>query len=641
VARPSQRTAAHAGHDEFQEISPPPECAPVPQQKAALLAVPGQQPQQQQGAAAGAGAGEVRSVSPMLPSSPAQPMVRSIDGSRVTGLQRMLERQNVVRVLSCSLEQLCPVGAPLPGSPMFLSLFHTSALPGISISDYLERLAVYTASSEEAMVCACIHILRLAHHGRTEAIARAQAAQNNLPMPDRVPSHPRINSFSPEPFQVSCFNIHRLLLTALLCTTKYADDAYHNNKLFSSLGGIALRELNTLEVEFLALMDFRIGVPLEQFNELWSGVFNSPLRHSGPQCCKAAHPMGPSFVVEAEPGSQEAAAIDAQLAMGLFINDSVFIVDGDSQGTHATAFGTANHVKSNGATHFAHTQQQQKGLDQQSMNGPTSAGAPMQMDVQQELKQVAHAASNGSVPATAAPQAVRTDNGLSVVVSTTLSEDVAMGGQEQPQQHQSQTHYPQHLHNGMDKGFDGAEGYVRDDTRSYQSSVPGSSGGGGGGGGNSSSPVSSNCSSVALNHSNFSHADSRLLSSVTLASVTRHASTNSVHEDSVPYGYSPSSSLMTISSPSTGPQRRAFAYPHGKTSDPGPGINGGGGNTTRHVRNDSSRRGHVTHGSNGGSGSGSGSNSTNGVPLWTPSPVGVLVGGAGGADDTDGYDAHM
>ena len=238
------------------------------------------------------------------------PRERGLDGSLITSMQRLQERQNLVRVLSCNLEQLCPMGAALPANPLFLSLFHTSAMPGISIRDYMERLSIYTAVSEEAMIQACMHIVRLAHNGRIEAEHREAARAANPSNPIFLASavalvhgtpHPRINSFSSEPFQVSCFNIHRLLLTALLVTAKYSDDAFHNNKLFSSLGGITLRELNQLELEFLSLLDFKMAVDIHEFTFMYAHVFNNPARH-GAACCQTHHPMGPHIVCEEQPG---------------------------------------------------------------------------------------------------------------------------------------------------------------------------------------------------------------------------------------------------------------------------------------------------------------------------------------------------
>ena len=255
-------------------------------------------------AAAAAAVQPVKSAHTVVPAPaprPLSPRERSLDGSRVTGMQRLVERQNVVRVLSCSMEQLCPLTATLPADPMFLSLFHTSAMPGISIREYMERLAIYTAVSEESMITASIHIVRLAHNGRAEAASRNHARSTGAPVPAPSSTHPRINSFSPEPFQVSCFNIHRLLLTALLVTAKYADDAFHNNRLFSSLGGITLREINQLEAEFLHLLDYRMGVDLDSFQMMWNEVFNSAARH-GPACCSAPHALAPRIVVEEEPG---------------------------------------------------------------------------------------------------------------------------------------------------------------------------------------------------------------------------------------------------------------------------------------------------------------------------------------------------
>jgi hypothetical protein len=219
------------------------------------------------------------------------------------------------------LEQLCPLNVTLPSDPHFLSLFHTSSLPVISIRDYLYRLSSYTGVSDECLIQACIHILTLAKNGREE-VQRASpertpsapisddgsdscdastvASESSSPVSSPRPglSHPRINSFSLQPFQVSAFNIHRLLLTAILTSAKFVDDGFYNNKIYSSLGGISLRELNRLECEFLILLEYRMHISADVFIARWESM-NAAHQH-GAWCTKPHHPIGPRMVIHPE-----------------------------------------------------------------------------------------------------------------------------------------------------------------------------------------------------------------------------------------------------------------------------------------------------------------------------------------------------
>ena len=139
-------------------------------------------------------------------------------------------RDAVISVLSCILEQLFPLkeGDVLPSDPALITMFHTERVPSITISSYLCRLAQYTECSSEVLIQSIIHINRILHHR---------------------PS-----------FKVNSLNIHRLLLTSLLCSAKFFDDCYYNNAYYAKVGGISVKELNELEIEFLALINFDLFV---------------------------------------------------------------------------------------------------------------------------------------------------------------------------------------------------------------------------------------------------------------------------------------------------------------------------------------------------------------------------------------------
>jgi len=108
-----------------------------------------------------------------------------------------------------------------------LGAFNAQNPPGVSISDYLARIVKYTPCSAECYIVALIFIDRVAQKQQV-----------------------RVNSY----------NIHRLLLTTTLIAAKLLDDATVNNKYYSHVGGIPIKELNSLECKLLGLMNFDLHV---------------------------------------------------------------------------------------------------------------------------------------------------------------------------------------------------------------------------------------------------------------------------------------------------------------------------------------------------------------------------------------------
>jgi hypothetical protein len=236
----------------------------------------------------------------VAPVAPVKPLCAS-GQSESLGLQvEEQNRSNLVGVIACTLEQLCPPIGRIPSDPHFLSLFHSSALPGISIRDYLVRLSSYTRVSDEALIQTAIHIGRLARNGAAEkrkmTLMNSSLTELSLRLLSRP--HPRINGFSPQPFEVSIHNIHRLLLSALLTTAKLTDDFFFNNHVYATLGGISLEELNRLEREFLQILDYRTVIEVDEFL-LEYAMMNDQARH-GTWCQHGAHPLGPSILVHPE-----------------------------------------------------------------------------------------------------------------------------------------------------------------------------------------------------------------------------------------------------------------------------------------------------------------------------------------------------
>ncbi|PKA53313.1 Cyclin-P4-1 [Apostasia shenzhenica] len=106
--------------------------------------------------------------------------------------------------------------------------FLSPAKPAISIRDYLDRIFLYSHCSPSCYVVAFIYLDRFLHF------------------------HPSL--------AVDSFNVHRLLITAVLTAVKFMEDRFYDNAYFARVGGISLAEMNYLEVDFLFGVRFELNV---------------------------------------------------------------------------------------------------------------------------------------------------------------------------------------------------------------------------------------------------------------------------------------------------------------------------------------------------------------------------------------------
>ncbi|KAL8335210.1 hypothetical protein RB598_009419 [Gaeumannomyces tritici] len=64
-------------------------------------------------------------------------------------------------------------------------------------------------------------------------------------------------------FVVDSYNIHRLIIAGVTCSSKFFSDVFYTNSRYAKVGGLPLAELNHLELQFLLLNDFRLAIPVE------------------------------------------------------------------------------------------------------------------------------------------------------------------------------------------------------------------------------------------------------------------------------------------------------------------------------------------------------------------------------------------
>jgi hypothetical protein len=63
--------------------------------------------------------------------------------------------------------------------------------------------------------------------------------------------------------------LYRLILSAVLLTSKFYNDVFYGNHFLAFVGGISLPEMNLLEAEFLKLVNWALWVTPETEFELY------------------------------------------------------------------------------------------------------------------------------------------------------------------------------------------------------------------------------------------------------------------------------------------------------------------------------------------------------------------------------------
>ena len=107
-----------------------------------------------------------------------------------------------------------------------LTRFHSRAPPGISVMDYLQRLATHATLSPPILLSMVYYIDRLC------ALYPA--------------------------FTISSLTVHRFLITSATVASKGLSDSFWTNNTYARVGGVSLKELALLELEFLWRVEWRI-----------------------------------------------------------------------------------------------------------------------------------------------------------------------------------------------------------------------------------------------------------------------------------------------------------------------------------------------------------------------------------------------
>ncbi|KAL1921388.1 uncharacterized protein VTP21DRAFT_11104 [Calcarisporiella thermophila] len=139
---------------------------------------------------------------------------------------------STVKLVSSLLE--CILKANNSLSPTSITHFHSRAIPSISVHAYLARILKFAPFPNEALLSVLVYFDRIAENRSNQG------------------------------FIINSYNVHRLLIAAIVVASKYTSDLFYPNTRYAKVGGVSLLELNQLELEFLFLCNFDLYVPNEE-----------------------------------------------------------------------------------------------------------------------------------------------------------------------------------------------------------------------------------------------------------------------------------------------------------------------------------------------------------------------------------------
>ncbi|KAH6621356.1 cyclin-domain-containing protein [Chaetomium sp. MPI-SDFR-AT-0129] len=134
--------------------------------------------------------------------------------------------EDVVVLIAHMLGELIETNDTLALKSGHLTRFHSRTAPGISVLDYLHRLAKHATLTPPLLLSMVYYIDRLC-------------------------------ALYPD-FTINTLTVHRFLITAATVAAKGLSDAFWNNSTYACVGGIKVAELKLLELEFLHRVDWKI-----------------------------------------------------------------------------------------------------------------------------------------------------------------------------------------------------------------------------------------------------------------------------------------------------------------------------------------------------------------------------------------------
>ncbi|KAF9515480.1 hypothetical protein BS47DRAFT_1328073 [Hydnum rufescens UP504] len=186
---------------------------------------------------------------------------------------------DLVLMIADMLDRLLKHNDQIPLMPEALTRFHSRSPPAISVLDYLRRIVKYTNLERSCLLITLHYIDQMC---------------GNLPR-----------------FTISSLTVHRFIIASVTVSTKALCDAFGTNSHYAKIGGIRVGELNVLEREFLASLDWRLACT----RELLQAYYVNLARSHSTGAFRVADPPSPPSVSISTSSSPPPQATPHPLAM--------------------------------------------------------------------------------------------------------------------------------------------------------------------------------------------------------------------------------------------------------------------------------------------------------------------------------------
>ena len=138
----------------------------------------------------------------------------------------LCDSADLVRLISLMLMELIHFNDNIPLADGSLTRFHSRTPPSISVHDYLQRLTTHATLSPPILLSMVYYIDRMCALYPT--------------------------------FTISSLTVHRFLIASVTVASKGLSDSFWTNNTYARVGGVSLKELALLELEFLRRVEWRI-----------------------------------------------------------------------------------------------------------------------------------------------------------------------------------------------------------------------------------------------------------------------------------------------------------------------------------------------------------------------------------------------
>ncbi|RKP35658.1 cyclin-domain-containing protein, partial [Dimargaris cristalligena] len=147
---------------------------------------------------------------------------------------------DLIRLVAGMLDQLIAVNDRIPFERDHLTRFHSRTAPNISVVDYLTRIVRYTRLENSCLLLILVYI---------------DWAPGTMPV-----------------FHISSLTVHRFLITAVTISAKAICDYYCTNTHYARVGGVSIQEMNSLEIELLNYLRWRVTAPFEVLQQYYMSL---------------------------------------------------------------------------------------------------------------------------------------------------------------------------------------------------------------------------------------------------------------------------------------------------------------------------------------------------------------------------------